>query len=197
MPYNLSIPGWMPKDHLEIVERLAAAVPLNGLIIEIGPFVGRTTWCLAHTAPTSRVVSIDIWDPAQHPYYPPATIGDVPLDDFGCAPSVDRMQGTFDNFSANVTDCPNVIPIEAKSPDDVRELRPLNADLVFIDAVHHNPGFSDDINFWWGHVKSGGVMAGDDCAPTHPDVEVTLRAFSIQKNVEFETQGRIWMIHKE
>lgn len=196
MPYNLSIPGWMPKDHLEIVEKLAANVPLDGLIIEIGPFVGRTTWCLAKTAPTATVISIDIWDTGEHPYYPPAVVGDVPEDDFGCASSVDKMQGTLKNFLSNVADCPNVMPVTARSPDGFRHLSVKSADLIFIDGVHHNPGFSDDINFWWDHVKSGGVMAGDDCAPTHPDVEVTLREFSIQKNVEFETHGRIWMIHK-
>jgi predicted O-methyltransferase YrrM len=44
--YNLDIPGWMSETDLEILKTLASYVPSQASILEIGCFVGRSTYAL-------------------------------------------------------------------------------------------------------------------------------------------------------
>ena len=76
MPYNLRIPGWMPEGELKVLEQVARVVPMNGRVVEVGPFLGRSSWCWAKSVhPSVKITCLDIWDTAQHPYSPPALVG--------------------------------------------------------------------------------------------------------------------------
>src|SRR5258707_3618142 len=77
MPYNLNIPGWMPESELKILEEVAQTIPKGGRMVEVGPFCGRSSWCLAKSAdPSVKVTCLDIWDTSIHPYHPPTEIGE-------------------------------------------------------------------------------------------------------------------------
>jgi hypothetical protein len=196
MPYNLKIPGWMPESELRIIEQLAATIPPGGAMVEVGPFCGRSSWCWAKSAdPSVTVYCLDIWDPSQHPYTPPSSLSSdgAAQGDFGVAESVEQTVGTLENFKRNTRDCPNVVAMRGASPRDFRDWNtPL--DLVFLDGVHHNPIFWEDLNFWFWKLKPGGVCCGDDCARTHPDVLWGIHDFAKAHDLTFFVQGRIWLI---
>jgi hypothetical protein len=196
MPYNLRIPGWMPEDELRIIEQVARTIPRYGKMVEVGPFCGRSSWCWAKSAdPTVTVFCLDIWNPAEHPYHPPAVIGaqDTTNADFGVADSLEQVVGTIENFRHFTRDCGNIVAIQGASPYAFQSWnQPL--DLVFLDGVHHNPIFWDDLNFWFWKLKPGGLCCGDDFARTHPDTVWSVQDFAKNHGLTFFVQGRLWFI---
>lgn len=64
-----AIPAWTDGSERELLTSLAAAVPADGLILEIGALYGGTTAVLATGAPHARVTSIDnfSWQPEGYP----------------------------------------------------------------------------------------------------------------------------------
>jgi hypothetical protein len=196
MPYNLSIPGWMPEGELKVIERLAEAIPENGKMVEVGPFLGRSSWCWAKSArPSVKVYCLDPWDPGEHPYHPPAAIsgqGEVSTD-FGVVDNDSQLFVTLENFQRNTRDCPNIEPIRGASPADFSDWR-VPLDLVFLDGIHHNPIFWEDLNFWFGKIKPGGIFCGDDSARTHPDVVWGVQDFAENHDLPYMVLGRIWII---
>ena len=196
MPYNLNIPGWMPESELKTLEQIAFTIPKHGRMVEVGPFCGRSSWCWSKSAdPTVRITCLDIWDPAQHPYTPPAEIGrgQARKPDFGVADHVAQTAGTLENFKRYTWNCPNIEAIRGASPYHFKNWsEPL--DLVFLDGVHHNPIFWDDLNFWFWKLKPGGLCCGDDFARTHPDVIFSVHDFAKAHGLSFFVQGRIWLI---
>ncbi|HEY7423571.1 MAG TPA: class I SAM-dependent methyltransferase [Gemmataceae bacterium] len=198
MPYNLRIPGWMPEHELKLIEQLAAMIPSNGRMVEVGSFLGRSSWCWAKSvAPSVYVYCLDIWNPAEHPYHPPAEIGkkDTQNPDFGVADCLEHLVGSLENFQRFTGDCPNIFPIRGASPYDFQNWSdPL--DLVFLDGVHHNPTFWDDLNFWFWKIKPGGILCGHDYARTHPDVIWSVHDFTAARGLMFWVQHRIWAMRR-
>jgi predicted O-methyltransferase YrrM len=199
MPYNLDIPGWMPEAELKILERLARTIPAGGAMVEVGPFCGRSTWCWSRTVdPTVSITCIDIWDPVEHPYSPPAKTEDgAEADqDFG---KTDRYQGnwgTRENFDHYTRDCHNITAVRGHSPEDFHDWPTASLDLVFLDGIHHNPGSRDDVMHWYPRLKPGGTLCGDDCARTHPDVLWTIDDFCKERSIPFTVERRIWMLRR-
>ena len=199
MPYNLDIPGWMPEAELKILERLALTIPAGGAMVEVGPFCGRSSWCWSKTVePTVSVTCIDIWDPVEHPFSPPAkTEEDAVVDeDFGKTSRHQGAWGTRENFDHYTSDCHNITAMKGHSPDDFRDWPQDSLDLVFLDGLHHNPGFHADVTHWFWRVKPGGILCGDDCARTHPDVLWTIDDFCKELSIPFTVERRIWMIRR-
>jgi predicted O-methyltransferase YrrM len=198
MPYDLDIPGWMPEPELKILERLARAIPAGGAMLEVGPFCGRSSWCWSKSVdPSVSVTCVDIWDPAEHPYTPPTRDGDaVSGEDFGRMSTADGNWGTRENFDHYTRDCHNITPRQGRSPDDFLDWPLRSLDLVFLDGLHHNPGFHADVCHWYERLKRGGVLCGDDCARTHPDVLWTVHDFCKDRDLAFAVERRIWMLRR-
>ena len=58
--YNDSIPGWFTEEDNIVALKLAQAVPENGIIVEIGSFVGKSAWHWANSAhPSVKIYCID------------------------------------------------------------------------------------------------------------------------------------------
>jgi hypothetical protein len=196
MPYDLTIPGWMPEAELLTLERLARTVPGGGTAVEVGPFCGRSSWCLANSMPASATLHcLDIWDPQEHPYTPPAAAADeAPGADFGQADTVQRTEGSLENFLHYTRDCPNIRPHRGRSPQDFGAWPLASANLVFLDGIHHNPFFAADLFHWLPRVKPGGILCGDDCARSHPDVLWTVHDAAKDLGLQFMVVGRIWIV---
>jgi predicted O-methyltransferase YrrM len=189
----------MPEAELKILERLALTIPAGGAMVEVGPFCGRSSWCWSKTVePTVSVTCIDIWDPVEHPFSPPAkTEEDAVVDeDFGKTSRHQGAWGTRENFDHYTSDCHNITAMKGHSPDDFRDWPQDSLDLVFLDGLHHNPGFHADVTHWFWRVKPGGILCGDDCARTHPDVLWTIDDFCKELSIPFTVERRIWMIRR-
>ncbi len=199
MPYDLDIPGWMPEPELKILERLAWAIPAGGAMLEVGPFCGRSSWCWSKSvAPGVSVTCVDIWDPMAHPYSPPSELSADAVSgaDFGKAADARACWGTLENFRFYTRDCHNITALRGSSPGDFADWPLDSLDLVFLDGLHHNPGFHADVTHWFWRVKPGGMLCGDDCARTHPDVLWTIDDFCKDLGIPFTVERRIWMIRR-
>jgi SAM-dependent methyltransferase len=199
MPYNLDIPGWMPEPELKILERLARTIPAGGAMVEVGPFCGRSSWCWSKSvAPDVSITCIDIWDPVEHPYSPPAKTdaGAMSGEDFGRTERERGDWGTRENFDHYTRDCANITAVKGRSPDDFLDWPMDSLDLVFLDGVHHNPVFQADVTHWYPRVRPGGILCGDDCARTHPDVLWTVDDLCKAWGIPFTVERRIWMLRR-
>jgi predicted O-methyltransferase YrrM len=199
MPYNLDIPGWMPEPELQILERLARTIPAGGAMLEVGPFCGRSSWCWAQSVdPSVGVTCVDIWDPDEHPFTPPARQGELACagEDYGKVSDPRHTAGTRENFDRFTRDCHNITAVKGRSPDDFRDWPEESLDLVFLDGVHHNPVFHADVTHWYWRVKPGGLLCGDDCARSHPDVIWTIDDFCKDLGIPFTVERRIWMVRR-
>lgn len=183
MPINLDIPRTMTLEGLTWLERMAREVPEDGIIVEVGPLYGSSTWTLAQSAhPSVTVYSIDTWERA------PWIIKNVE-EKLG-APAFG-----IDAFKSNVEDCPNVVPIQGYAPDVVQDWdKPI--DLFFDDAAHGNPGFINNLNFFKEFVRPGSVLCGDDYALGSPDIVREVDTLAAQWRSRAEIVGRVWALRK-
>ena len=184
MPYDVRIPGWMSETDLKVLEALAAEVPAHGAIVEIGCFVGRTTWCLARSAGADvRVHAVDTFNWLPEP-------GFAAMAGEGYDPAL-GAEALFDRYTAG---CANVV--KHRSPSHPVDGIEGEVDLVFIDGNHESPTVDRDIAYWARRLSPGGVLAGDDFRPhQHPDVcrAVVAHAKTVGRPVTF-AGGKLWFI---
>jgi Methyltransferase domain len=154
----MQIPGQISELALAEICRLARQVPAGGTIVEVGSLFGRSSYVWATCAPRDvKVVCIDPWEREQW-------IIDWVEKPFGVT-----MPFSLDAFKHYTSECGNIVPIQGYSPDCVADwTQPI--DLYFEDAVHEDPGFSRNVDFWVGHLKPGGVFAGDDFRGNYYDI---------------------------
>ena len=173
----------MTSDGLDFLGMMAKSVPKNGVIVEIGPLFGSSTWVLAKNAdPSVRVFSIDTWEPA---------------------PWIDKVEAKYRNckpfskdaFLYYTRDCPNVTAIQGWSPEVVKDWD-LKIDMFFDDATHGDPGFSENVNFFLPFVKENSILCGDDYSSGWPDIVRVVDDLGEKWGVHPEVSGRVWAMRK-
>jgi hypothetical protein len=183
MPYRLDIPGWMDEADLRAIETLAASVPRNGLVIEVGSFLGRSTWAWCKSVhPSVQVMAIDTF--GWLPEYGAWQMAGTPYD---------RSIGAEDMFDANTADCDNLTKVRAKSL--AVQLPKTGADLIFIDGDHQLPGVALDLGYYYSAVKIGGVLSGDDYKGDEPDVILSVDTIADALGRKVQRAGsKLWLI---
>lgn len=72
-------------------------------------------------------------------------------------------------------------------------------DFVFIDGDHSYAAVKQDLECWFDKVRSGGIVAGDDYATSHPGVPRAVNEFfgrlGLKVNI-CQEQPRIWWVIK-
>lgn len=171
----------MSADGLTYLGRMARSVPKNGVIVEVGPLFGSSTWVLAKNAhPSVRVFSIDTWEPA--PW-----IEKIEEKYRGCLPFSKQA------FLHYIKDCPNVTAIQGWSPDVVKDWS-LPIDMFFDDATHGDPGFSENVDFFLPFVKPGALLCGDDYSDRWPDIVSVVDRLGARWGTVPEVSGRVWAL---
>lgn len=180
---NKEIPRTMTLEGLEYLGRLAQQVPENGLIVEVGPLFGSSTWVLAKNShPSVKVISIDTWEPQKW-------IDKVEEKFPGCVPF------SKDAFLHYVSDCDNVEAIQGWSPQVMKDFDGM-IDLFFDDATHGDPGFSESLEFYVPKIRANGIVCGDDFAYGWPDIVKRVNELADSWGVFPEVIGRVWAMMK-
>lgn len=135
-----------PQEDVDVVIGLADSVSADRVryslvgspfIVEVGAWTGCTTMQLAMNSYVRRVYAVDVWNNRE----------------------------VFEGFLENTKHClfTMIHPLRGESvfwashwPGEYK------ADLIFIDAEHDYENVKADINAWWPHVISGGILCGHD-----------------------------------
>ncbi len=180
--YRLDIPGWMDEEDLKIIANLAKNVPSTGIIVEVGSWLGRSTYAwAANTAAT--VYAIDLWEWMPKEYNGPSK------------EKVDLKGDPFVQFMSFAGNLSNVVPLRRESSGgDWLYPQP---DIVFIDAMHQDPWVTHDIVYWEKIIKPGGTICGDDYSQMFPAVMNAANRCAHRLQSKLETPGqKFWMVKK-
>lgn len=177
-----SLPGWMTRPELEVIATVAASLPDDAVVVEVGSYAGRSS---AHWAANSRPsVEIHCIDPF-----------DAVIDDFSFA----YVQGDssavrgrpsgelFVQYTRPWADRITMVAATSPLPSWDR-----NADVVFIDGDHTSEGVTRDLEFWSQHLKPGGRLLGHDWDDVR--VREAVEEFSKRQRVDVRVHGstNIW-----
>jgi hypothetical protein len=183
---DLSIPGWMSAGDLRVIAAAAARVPSGGTIVEIGPFLGRSSYAISTAAKPGVVVYVvDSWNWLPNDYGPEMPGG--PID-----PRADA-EALFVEYTAG---CRNIVRIKGLSPEAHPPPPERGFDFVFIDGDHLSPGFDRDVEFYFSNLAADGILMGDDYDPVNwPDIVRFLGMFSERTRCTVERRGdKLWKI---
>lgn len=137
--YNLDIPGLITERELMLIEEMAAQVPENGVIVELGCYKGRSSVAWASSChPSVKVYCIDIF-----------TIIDLSEPCF------------YDEFIENTKHLPNLIPLKGLCPI-LLDYPGDQIDIFFNDAIHYNPYDWNNIEYFRKFMKPNGLIVGHD-----------------------------------
>ena len=132
MAYDLNIEGWMTEAELQVIEQLALIPQNNGVVAEVGSWMGRSAVCWAMTA------------------HPSTTIY--------CFDPFNRL----DKFVENTSQFKNIIPVKGLVPSQAVYTDPRPIDVFFVDSDHKNPNEWEVIKHFLPFVRTDGIIAGHD-----------------------------------
>jgi len=151
-----SVPGFSTNKDLDIVYEWARTVPENGVIVEVGTFMGRTAVAFAEGAPASaKIYCIDYYNDWTCNIQP----DDAPGGDFW---EIGKVYSKQEKFSQFTKDYPNIIPLKLNYHEKCYPYNKEPIDVLFIDALHRNPDDILNIVYLKGFVKNGGMICGHD-----------------------------------
>jgi predicted O-methyltransferase YrrM len=172
LPTQSRLDGWSPpcRFYEDLVRQHAVR-----FIVEVGVWKGLSAVCLAQALRAKRggaLVAVDTWLGALE-FWTRKTRGASRLK-----PDPTRnlylhhgYPQVYLHFLANIVReklQQYVIPFPVPSRlahDFLEELQSARPDLVHIDAAHEYADASEDIRLWWGLLRPGGVLLGDDFTP--------------------------------
>lgn len=169
--------GLIPDAVGEELTRLAAAVPADQAIVEVGSYKGKSTCYLAagtRESGVGRVYAVDPWNLAGNPS---GRFGFAELE-------------TFEAFMRQISDAGylgKVMPLQGFSADVAANWELGEIGLLYIDGDHTFRGVSTDIESWWPHLADGAVVAFDDLdTPKNPGVRQALEHHGLEFEVRAE-----------
>jgi hypothetical protein len=162
-----TIPGFMWIKELETLRYILSQYNYQDSIgVEIGSFLGRSSYEIAQTINKGKLYCIDSWWKwkVEETY----TKEQIDVHNFPIKGTVCSLE----NFLNNTSECKNIITIKGNSPGIVKNWE-LPIDFLFLDGLHENPNDWENIEFWLPKIKSGGILSGHDYLLTYckfPDV---------------------------
>lgn len=188
-PRILAIDGWMTWVDLEWLYKTAEKLPDNALVVEIGPWLGRSTAAIALAAAhKARIVSIDTWrgqSDLLETDHKLATEIDVK------AQFVTHMQyvGLNPTPYAGIPEYPGLYYLEADSVASASEFPDGSIDWWFDDGDHRLLGA--DIDAYTPKFKPACLVTGHDYFCFYETVQQEIhKRFWIH-----EIQDSIWVKH--
>lgn len=138
-----SKPGYLHPLEGRFLYWLASQVPVDGQVVEVGSFKGKSSGFLAAgLSAGARLACVDTWRNDAMPY-------DEPAD-------------SMSEFVVNVSPYRESIEVCRGRSVEVAVSWSRQIDLLFIDGDHSYEGCSADLTSWFRYVRSGGWIAFHD-----------------------------------
>jgi predicted O-methyltransferase YrrM len=141
------IEGYTKESELEVLRGLAASMPAEAVVVEVGSFRGRSTIAIAEgleRVDRPRLIAVDTF------------AGDPEWDEIA---EVSEARRRFDRNTEGIA---FLEVIQAESVRAAEEIGDASVDWVFIDALHDYRSVRNDIRAWAPKLKPGGLMSGHD-----------------------------------
>lgn len=183
---NEQIPGFCPVPQLAVLQYLAANIPENGIVVEVGCLFGRSafTWATS-SPPDARIFCVDVWDGSQFPAY--SGFSSKRGQNLG------QRKNTIEEFKKNVNLCHEKITcLQEKSPLSEWKSGPI--DIIYLDADHSDEGFRNDLEFWSMHLKRDGILCGDDFSSEFPSLVEQVNNYASSNNLKVIILGKLWIL---
>jgi len=164
-----------PWDKLAL-HHIAQSLPKNAIILEVGSFLGASAAIMSHACPTATVYSIDKFDDTVE-----VTLKGQDRINLVSAALGAGIPWTVKSMQASVKEYPNIKFLKGSSPYDFQNWD-IEIDLYHEDGNHTLPTVQDNLQFWSGKVKPGGLILCHDYKPDLPvddasrcpDVEISI-----------------------
>lgn len=160
--------GLVENPCCEALRQLAALVPADRAIVELGAFKGRSTGWLAWGADEghgAHVYSVDPWE-----------TGSIPDGYRDHAPSVAEytLSETRRAYEAHLDEAgvrPLVTTVQATAAEAARDYDGPKVGLLWHDALHTAKAVSEDLRAWLPHLADSAVIVLHDVGDPRLEVE--------------------------
>lgn len=149
---TLTLQGLITDDIGAVLRELAAQVPADQAIVEIGSYKGMSTAYLALGAKNgfgAPVFAVDPWDLPGNVYGKHGYSAPIVREEFETQLRAARVWG-------------QVTPVKAFSTDAARDWTGSPIGLLFIDGDHQERSVRADVEAWTPYLAPGHVLAFDD-----------------------------------
>lgn len=158
------IDGWLSQSEATGLYLMARGLPQAAVIVEIGSWQGKSTFCLAKGLRSGKIYAID-------PFNADAGF-DVESSQVyttlkGARDLLDIFNDNMKNFNAGK----NIVVKKGYSEQFANDFDLI--DFLFIDGDHSIAGCKKDYQLYSGKVRKGGFIAFHDYYPDRPELGPT------------------------
>ncbi|MCP4073718.1 MAG: hypothetical protein GY742_18630 [Hyphomicrobiales bacterium] len=173
----MQVPRTMTLQGLDFLSNLASK-KTEGVFLEIGPLFGSSTNMIDKGRKNS-----------DEPIYTIDTFKPLPWvkSRFG----FDLSRDLFDKYTSNIK---NLHVYKGYAPEIVRETWNDEIGFYFDDAVHGDPYWSNNFNFFSRFFNEETIICGDDFASGWPDIVRNVNRLADERCVNLFVIGRVWAI---
>jgi hypothetical protein len=186
-----TVPGYLTEEDMSTIYNLANELPPEGVFVEVGSFLGKSTveWAKSFGSLNKKykIIAVDSYN------------SDIDVlrellvkAEFDIPNSATHLE----MFQHYTKDYPNIKPLQAFfNPDFVFDQKVAG---VFEDSEHTQRALHYSLPYWWERILPGGILAGHDYT-TVRDVQVSVDAFALLNDLEVHhggPGGSIWWIKK-
>jgi predicted O-methyltransferase YrrM len=145
MKNHEQISGWF--DYEDVYDFLLANTPENGIFVEGGAWLGKSSAYLCDHNSNANIYIVDTWEGS--------------TDELETHQSLAKETDIYPIFLDNMGDR-KFIPIRKTSVEASKDFEDESCDVVYIDMQHTYEAVKEDLQAWYPKVKKGGYIAGHD-----------------------------------
>ena len=139
--------------------RMLAMLPAEGACAELGTWRGDFAAVILANRRPQRLFLVDPWEHRTDAAYEQASYGGKME---GGQQALEEMyESVMARFAGEIS-AGRVTVLRSRSTDAAATFAPESLDWVYIDGDHSYEGVSADLEAYFGAVKPGGLLAGDD-----------------------------------
>ena len=183
------VPGYLSEEDMQAITELVSMLPQNGLLVEIGTFLGKSAveWAknIQQQSKDYKIICIDSFNS------PIEILRDLLQEAEFTIPEADSQLTMFKHYTKEFS---SVQPLEAFFDKDFEFNQTI--DLVFEDSDHSQRALNYALPFWWQRIRPGGILSGHDYWGR--EIKTAVDTFAVLNGLTVKTfaGSSIWYIEK-
>lgn len=184
------VPGYLTDHDILTISELAKELPSNGILVEVGSFLGKSAveWArsLKRLNKNYKIIAIDSFNTNIDILYD--LLKEAEFD-------IPESNSHIEMFRHYTQDYSNIKPLEAFFNQDFVFDQKVAG--VFEDSDHTQRTLSHALPYWWERLVPGGILSGHDYHLR--DVQVSVDSFALLNDLtvhKADLGSTIWWIKK-